>query len=222
MGGAPVGGHFNGKIEAPALLDRPARRGGAALVVRRRAGRRDRRVGLLARRHEPAHRRRRAQRAARRAGQPARARHEGRALDGRGDVLAPRPRALRGHPLPRRRPVRLRLADRLHVHGARRPAERRLRGAPGVRGRRGDDPVLRAPAAGRGARPGLPPHPDLHVHRLREHRAPASPTTRTARASRRGARGRGRRTSTATTGCRRTTSTPTAAASPTPRACARS
>ena len=72
LGGEPVGGHFNGKIEAPSLL-RHARADGAAAARRGR----DRRVGLLARHHEPARRRRRPERAPRRARQPAGAGHDG-------------------------------------------------------------------------------------------------------------------------------------------------
>ena len=99
-------------------------------------------------------------------------------------MLAPRAGALRGHPLPRRRPLRLRLGDRLHLHRAGRSAERRLRHAPIAWRRRGHDPVLRAAAARPDAREGVPSRADVHVHRLREHRA-ARDQRRVSRARRR-------------------------------------
>ena len=208
MGGEPVGGHFNGKIEAPALLDRPADE--EAPRSRSAAARADviaawdfsrdvtsQRIvdaGPNVLHGELVNLPARGMKGARWTGEEMCWRHA--------------PRALRGHPFPRRRPARLRLADRFHVHGARRPAERRLRGAPGVRGRRGDDPVLRAPAA----RPARAPGP---ASSSRPSPTMSTPTSRAgsttdayrARVAAWGARPWTIRTTTATTGCRPTTST---------------
>ena len=123
MGGAPVGGHYNGKIERPrSTTPRWASRRTLAAPDGRRPppGR-----GLGLRAATP---RAPARSTWDRAGShgelvnlPARA-MMGSQLDGRGDVLAPRARAVRRHPLPRRRPLRLRLGDRLHLHRAGRAA----------------------------------------------------------------------------------------------------
>ena len=112
-----------------------------------------------------------AERAPRRAGQPPGSRHDGLDLDGPGDVLAPRARRVRRHPLPRRRPLRLRVGHRLHLHRAGRAPERRLRGAARGGRRRGHDPVLRPPAARAADGGRLRAHADVHLHRVREHRA---------------------------------------------------
>ena len=162
---------FQRQDRAPLHCRRGLRERG--LTASARAGPRcpgHRRLGLLLRDPEPAGGRRRAERMARRARQPPRPRDEGLGLDRRGALLAPRPRAVRGHPLPRRRPPRLRLGDRLRVHGPRRPPERRVRGAARLRGARGHDPLLRAPA-NRLPEPGdgdLRARADLHLHRVRE------------------------------------------------------
>ena len=222
LGGAPVAGHYNGKIERPAVYDaalepaKLAEPGGAPgrhLVAlwdfaARPSSTRAVDVGPNGLHGELVN-------------LPARA-MMGSNWTGARDVLAPRAGRVRRHPLPRRRPVRLRLGDRLHLHGAGRAPERRLRRAARGGRRRGHDPVLRPAAAGPADGRRLRAHAHVHLHRLREHR-PRRHERRVPRAGRApGARARGRATSTRTTGSRRTTFTTTGAGSPTPRGSGRS
>ena len=122
-GGHPVGGHFNGKIERPRIARGAAPDGELVAdwdfsrdISSLRAvdagpnGWHGELVNL-----------------------PTRG-MKGSQLERPGAVLAPRARRIRGHPLPRRRPLRLRLGDGLHLHGPGRPQERLLRGPALLRG----------------------------------------------------------------------------------------
>ena len=102
LGGDPVAGHYNGKVERPALYDValaetaiPAAPDGISSPPPGGG------LGLQPGNLRHARGGRGAERAPRRARQPPGARHDGLDLDGRGDVLAPRARAVRRHPFPR-------------------------------------------------------------------------------------------------------------------------
>lgn len=143
---------------------RPLQRQAGGAAPAGRCGPGDRRLGLRPRHRRRADQRQRAQRAARRDREPAAARHDRRRLGRALARLARAAGALCRHPLPRRRPGRRRLGDRLHLHRAGGPAERALCRPAGERRGCRARRLLRPPAQGParfGRRvPGL--HRDLH------------------------------------------------------------
>ena len=133
-GGLPrPSGLYNGKIGQPALFDRVPGRTRAEGAARGgqppRHCRSRRLLGFFARHLLVAAGRSRSPPAARQGDQHADARRHRTCLDGRGDRFQARPRRIRRHPFPRRRPGGRRLGERFRLAGSGRGDERLLCGA---------------------------------------------------------------------------------------------
>ena len=215
--------HYNGKIEDPLLLAAASAAPETAAARSPAAARRPHRgLGLLAG-HRWARRDRRGPPApGRPAREPADARGDRRALDGARDVLAPRAARVRRHPLPRRRPARLRLGRRFRASPCRTdlPSGAYAHAAALRRAHATTCPSTCGRRVGRPRADVLLHRLDLHLPGLRQSRARHLPTSayreRVAawrRLSPQSRRPPGLRAA------RPTTATATAAASPTPRAC---
>ena len=144
---------------------------GAALLQRQDRGAGDRGPGRLGLRPPHGHdgdRGHRTQRPARPAREPADARHEGRGVERRRARLEARAAHVCRHPLPRRRPARLRLGRRFQLHRAEGHEERRLGHAAALRAASRRHPLLRAPAGRQAAGQGLLHRLDLHLSGLHQ------------------------------------------------------
>ena len=139
-GDGPASGHYNGKLERPAI-HRPAP-SNATLAAW------DFSIGM----HTQSGHRYRAARGPRPPRQPADARDDGIELDRRGARLEDRPRPVRRHPFPRRRPGATRLERKRSPRHSDGLAQRLLRRAYQQRCRRGLHPLHRAAAPAAGGR----------------------------------------------------------------------